>query len=284
MILDRRVALLVLQGAAALCRERPQGHALIYLHMLADLCRLADDDSRRMVDEEAPADRRARMDVDARAAVCVLRHDARDHGHAEHMKLMREAMHADRVKTRIGVDDLGLARRCGIALERRMNVQFDVGANLRYGTKEGERDLLRTISNDLFRLHRRTFARQGDGNLLIQQISHIFHDHRHIILDAVDTVVLVLEVAGKDDAHELVEDVDDRLLVGTTEHVHLVDDAIRLVVGEDVADDAVQIFRYDVRHFFTSLSFRKCGALPLFLSSLRTKSSFTCRARRAGST
>ena len=67
---DVRMALDTLDGVAvfvqleALCAKRD---ALIELHVLADGRRFADDDAGAVVDEEAAADLRAGMDVDAGA-------------------------------------------------------------------------------------------------------------------------------------------------------------------------------------------------------------------------
>src|SRR5512135_3391387 len=58
-IAQRRMALAMLPGGAA------QRHAVIHGHIVADLRRLADHHTHAMVDEEAPANRRARMDLDA---------------------------------------------------------------------------------------------------------------------------------------------------------------------------------------------------------------------------
>ena len=58
-VLERRVALDPFHRSAA---ERD---AVIEHHVVADLGRLADHDAHRVVDEEPPADRRARVDLDA---------------------------------------------------------------------------------------------------------------------------------------------------------------------------------------------------------------------------
>jgi len=55
--------------------ERAERDALIELHVVADEARLADDDAGAMVDEEALADARARVDVDAGARVRLLGDD-----------------------------------------------------------------------------------------------------------------------------------------------------------------------------------------------------------------
>ena len=60
------------------CGECSKRYALIDLHMIADRRRLADDDSRTMIDTEIFADRRARIDVDTGQSVCILRHDTRN--------------------------------------------------------------------------------------------------------------------------------------------------------------------------------------------------------------
>src|SRR5215217_1355606 len=81
VVLNRGVALLVGQGL--LHHEGAQRDALIDGHVVADDGRLADDDARPMVDDEAAADGGARVDVHAGALVGVLGEQARQQREAE---------------------------------------------------------------------------------------------------------------------------------------------------------------------------------------------------------
>ena len=70
------------QALAAAGRQRAQRDALVQLHVVADDGRLADDHAGAVVDAEVLADSRPRRDVDARARMRQLAHDARDDRHA----------------------------------------------------------------------------------------------------------------------------------------------------------------------------------------------------------
>ena len=82
LIFDRRVAFGFANDLAGLCvagkGSSAQGDALVELHAVADLGRLADDHARAVIDEESPADRGPGVDVDARLAVCVFGHHSRN--------------------------------------------------------------------------------------------------------------------------------------------------------------------------------------------------------------
>src|SRR6266568_1361373 len=58
-VLDRRVAFALLDAGSS------QGHPLIQGHIVANLRRLTDDHAHTVVNEQAPADARTRMDLDA---------------------------------------------------------------------------------------------------------------------------------------------------------------------------------------------------------------------------
>src|ERR1044072_9721747 len=82
-----QVALVVGREAA-----RAQGHGLIEAHPLADHRGFADDDAGAMVDEEAAADLRSRMDVDAGQRMGDLANLPRQEPGAQAMQGMRQAM------------------------------------------------------------------------------------------------------------------------------------------------------------------------------------------------
>ena len=71
---------------------RPERHRLIEAHVAADDRRLADHDARSVVDEEAFADLRARMDVDAGRGMRDFRDDPREHRRAETIEHVRQTM------------------------------------------------------------------------------------------------------------------------------------------------------------------------------------------------
>src|SRR5206468_3106024 len=104
-------------GHAARQAERAQGDALVELDVVPEHARLADHDARAVVDEERLADLGAGVYVDAGVRVRVLRHDARQHGHALAVELVRDAVGGDGLDRRVAEDDLFDAVSGGIALE-----------------------------------------------------------------------------------------------------------------------------------------------------------------------
>ena len=92
--------------------------------MLADDARFADDHARAVIDEEIPADRRAGMDIDARVAMRVLGHHARQERHLQRVQTMRQPVNADRLEGGIGQHDLLAAARGGVAVIGGLNVGF----------------------------------------------------------------------------------------------------------------------------------------------------------------
>src|SRR5437764_844976 len=85
-------------------RARDERHALVKFHVRPDLRRLANDHSRAVVDEEMRADLRTRMNIDPRAAVRPLGHDARNQRHLP-VEQMRHSINSDRLQRRISEDD-----------------------------------------------------------------------------------------------------------------------------------------------------------------------------------
>ena len=59
MVAEGRVSLRLLIGRAA------QDHTLVHQHVLTDFGRLADDHAHAVIDEEAPADFRSGMNLNA---------------------------------------------------------------------------------------------------------------------------------------------------------------------------------------------------------------------------
>ena len=96
VVLQRRMSLHAANDVAGrIAREaqRAERHALVQLHIPADVARLADDDAGAVVDEEPRPDRRPGVDVDARLGVGELRHHPRDERHPEPVQLVGDAVH-----------------------------------------------------------------------------------------------------------------------------------------------------------------------------------------------
>ena len=109
-----------LHCAAAPTAER---HAVVQHHVVADHRRLADHDAHAVVDEEAPSDRRARVNLDAGQESNELRMRSREQSAAaQPPQPVRPAIPPDRVQARVGQPDLEPAARGGIAKPRGRDV------------------------------------------------------------------------------------------------------------------------------------------------------------------
>src|SRR3546814_13651799 len=75
--------------------------ALIDRDIVADLGGLADDDAETMIDEEVPADLRARMDVDRGQETRQVIDEAREEEQPRLEPPVRDAVHTDREQPRI---------------------------------------------------------------------------------------------------------------------------------------------------------------------------------------
>jgi hypothetical protein len=118
-VLDRRMTLRAsheMPLRIGLKRERSEGHALIELHAATDLARLSDHHTGAVVDEEMVADRRPRMDVDARPRVSLFGHHARDQWHLQTVKQVCQPMNGDGLESRIAEDHLVECPDGGIAV------------------------------------------------------------------------------------------------------------------------------------------------------------------------
>src|SRR5262245_49917765 len=90
-------------GRKAQCAEC---HTLIELDVPTDFRRLANHDARAVIDEKVIADLRARMDVDAGAAVSPLGHHAGNERNIEVMQHVSQSVDRDRFQSRIAEDHL----------------------------------------------------------------------------------------------------------------------------------------------------------------------------------
>src|SRR6266403_2839383 len=93
---------------------RAECDRVIKLNACPDLRRLADDHTGAVVDKKMRPNLRARVDVDAGAAVCPFSHDARDQWHLV-VKQMRHSMDRDRFQGRIRQNNFFVARGSRIA-------------------------------------------------------------------------------------------------------------------------------------------------------------------------
>src|ERR1044071_5246142 len=82
-------------------RESAERHALIQLDVIADDRGFADNDSRSVIYEKALADFSAGMNVYTRARVRKLRQHSWQYRNAHDMKLVRDAISCDRIRSRV---------------------------------------------------------------------------------------------------------------------------------------------------------------------------------------
>ena len=114
---ERGVTFTVREAGAA---ER---NALIDRAVVADLRRLTDDDAHAVIDEDAFAQRRARIDLDARKKPADLREPARQQRNPGAVERMDKLVRGNRVKARIRQDDVEPPARRRVAFEGRVNRQ-----------------------------------------------------------------------------------------------------------------------------------------------------------------
>ena len=225
------MALGVLQLLTASGGERAQRHALIDLHVVADHGRFTNDDAGAVVDEEILADRGTRMDIDARDAVGVFGHDARDQRNAELKQLMRDTAGKDGIQSRIGTDDLVLVVRRGIAVIGRLDIGFDILPDPRDRFEKRKGDPLCRLSD---RITVGVFINgrvpQDDRGLLDQVVDDVLQQDGDIVADGISPVVPVSVIARIDDDLDLFQNVDHDILVGVFEHFDLIDRSAPAVI------------------------------------------------------
>ena len=73
---DRDLSLRSSDGACLGAARAAEGDALVERHVVADLGGLADHHAHAVIDEEAPTDLRARMDLDAGEEAAEVAHEA----------------------------------------------------------------------------------------------------------------------------------------------------------------------------------------------------------------
>ena len=87
---------------------------MIQQHIVTNFRGLADHDRGAMIDEEAPTDARARMDLDERERTHDLGDQARQERHPRPEERVREPVPEHRVDGRVGQQDFQAATRRGI--------------------------------------------------------------------------------------------------------------------------------------------------------------------------
>src|SRR5262249_17497313 len=122
--------------------ERAQSDTLIKLDVPADIARLADDNARTVVDEEAGTDAGPGVDIDAGLGVGRFRHHARNQGHAQKQKLVCDAIDSNGLQAGIAENDLVIALGRRVALEGGLDVLLELAAKGRNAVEKLDRFLL----------------------------------------------------------------------------------------------------------------------------------------------
>ena len=104
------------KALAAAGGKRTEGHALIDLDIFSDFRRLTDYNAGTVVDEEIFANRGTRVDIYTGEAVGILGHHTWNQRHTEKEEFVSQAVHKDRVETRVGKDDLIRIVGCRVAV------------------------------------------------------------------------------------------------------------------------------------------------------------------------
>ena len=119
-VLDRRMAL-------AFVGARPaERDALVQRDVVTDLRRLADHDPHAVIDEDAPADRRRGVDVDAGQEAAQVADDPRRELDAATPEPVRHAIQHERVHAGIRQHHLEARTRRGVALEDDLDVLLEM--------------------------------------------------------------------------------------------------------------------------------------------------------------
>ena len=248
IVLDSGVALLSPQALSAPGGQRAKRHALIDLHVVADDRGLAHHNAGAVVNKEIPADGGAGVDVDARDAVGVLRHDPGEHGDFQHIQHVRQPVHRDGKQSGVAEDDLVRAERSGVTVVKCLHVCLSHRPDAGNCPEELQTQFLRRF----LRFPLRPVDPQGDSDLLVQIVHHVLNEHGEVVLGVVDAVGFVPGGAGVDNAQKLADHVNDHGLVPVLEWVKLVDVPAVAVILQNAVHNAFD-FLFDGGHRYPSL-------------------------------
>jgi hypothetical protein len=120
-VAESRMALAFVPRRAAEC------DAVIKRAVVADFGGLAYHHAHAMVDEEAPSDARARMDLDAGEKTPDMRNQTRQPSEARAPQPVREPVHQQRMEPRVTGDHFPSIASCRVALEYDCYLFFESG-------------------------------------------------------------------------------------------------------------------------------------------------------------
>ena len=116
--------------------KRPQGHALVELHVVSDHGGFADDDAGAVIDDDWMAQGRPGVNVYARPFVSPFGQHARQERHAQFAEAMGDAVDGDGQEAGVGQDDLVHALGRGVAALDGRGIDHQLPMYLRQSLEE----------------------------------------------------------------------------------------------------------------------------------------------------
>src|SRR5881409_2269070 len=250
--------------------ERAERHALVDRHLVPDLARLTDHHPGPVVDEEAPPDACPRMDVDAGTRVGVLAHDARDDRHTLRMEEVRQSIHRNRLKTRVGEDDLLERLRGRIAVVGRLDVGPQDGTNVRdlgeqlQGCRLGPGAAVLAVGG---RDGASALEAQPPLDLRAEPPGDRAHARHRASREVGRDEVARLEVSGEEHAQQILHHAPDDLAAREAPAFEVGEFSLPPVAREDRADTVLELAVVGRRHGVTTLVAGLVGLIQRGLSS-----------------
>jgi len=183
------------------------------------------------------------MDVDARACVGVLAHDAGDERHPGAVEGVGQAVHGDGQETGIAHDDLHRRARGRVALVGRADVLLQRGADFRQGVQQLGRGGLaaRAAVAAVGALVVRALVGEGAPGLVGQLHGGLAELAAQRLLGALMGHGFVPVAAREEQRYQVLENLDDGLLTGQ------VDLALRVGHGAVAAGRELPGQRFETR-------------------------------------
>ena len=210
------------KALAAAGGKRTEGHALVDLDIFSDFRRLTDYNAGTVVDEEIFANRGARVDIYTGEAVGILGHHTWNQRHTEKEEFVSQAVHKDRVETRVGKDDLIRIVGCRVAVVACLDVGHQ---HLPDGRNPGQKLIYQRsgLLQGCFGACRRIFfpVLQGTGGLFRQVVVNVLEDLSHMVGQRILLEVSGLKISRENDLPDIctlslydpeLQDLSDKML------------------------------------------------------------------------
>ncbi len=197
------MALLASQRLSKRRGDGTQSDALVNFDVFADLRRLADDDAGSVIDEKALPELRARVDINARQAMRVFGHNAREQRLLHPAELVCESLHRYGKEAGIAEDRFIRALRRRIAVERGLYIGSEHLAHGRYPIEKLRYDagglLVALLARGIVAVGAGNLLTipQAASNLLVQQLGELHHQLAESKREILAREALVAEIPGK---------------------------------------------------------------------------------------